>query len=88
MDFFGTSPLIYLNTILQSIAETFELLALFFVFVGAQIAFYIMFKLVNIIKMAIMDKSYKLFGVFYIRNVPYKGYNRWRSKEWNRRNTM
>jgi len=33
------------------------------------------------------DKSL-MIGGFYVRNVPYKGYNRWRSKQWNINNTM
>lgn len=33
------------------------------------------------------DKSFNVFG-FYARNIPYKGYNRWRSKKWNLKNTM
>jgi len=33
------------------------------------------------------DKSF-MIGGFYVRNVPYKGYNRWRSKSWNMKHTM
>lgn len=33
------------------------------------------------------DKSLMIAG-FYVRNVPYKGYNRWRSRQWNISNTM
>lgn len=33
------------------------------------------------------DKSL-MIGGFYVRNTPYKGYNRWRSREWNMKNTM
>jgi len=31
------------------------------------------------------DQSYSIGG-FYVRNLPYKGYNRWRSKKWNLEN--
>jgi len=34
-----------------------------------------------------MDKSLMIGGL-YLRNTPYKGYNRWRSKAWNMKNTM
>lgn len=33
------------------------------------------------------DKSL-MIGGFYVRNTPYKGYNRWRSQAWNMKNTM
>lgn len=29
-----------------------------------------------------------MIGGFYLRNTPYKGYNRFRSKTWNMKNTM
>jgi len=29
-----------------------------------------------------------MIGGFYVRNTPYKGYNRFRSKQWNIKNTM
>lgn len=29
-----------------------------------------------------------MIGGFYVRNTPYKGYNRWRSREWNMKHTM
>jgi len=33
------------------------------------------------------DRSLKIFGV-YVRDTPYKGYNRFRSQKWNLKNTM
>lgn len=33
------------------------------------------------------DQSLQIFG-FYVRKTPYKGYNRFRSMEWNMKNTM
>lgn len=33
------------------------------------------------------DKSLRIFGV-YVRSVPYKGYKRFKSKEWNIKNTL
>lgn len=35
----------------------------------------------------INDKSL-MIGGFYLRNVPYKGYNRFRSKSWNMKKMM
>lgn len=35
----------------------------------------------------IHDKSLNIGG-FYLRNTPYKGYNRWRSKNWNMEHTL
>jgi len=36
---------------------------------------------------ALQDESFSLGG-FYFRKTPYRGYNRWRSKSWNMKNTM
>jgi len=33
------------------------------------------------------DRSLKIFGI-YVRDTPYKGYNRFRSQKWNLKNTM
>jgi len=35
----------------------------------------------------IKDQSL-MIGGFYVRNTPYKGYNRFRSKQWNMKHTM
>jgi len=35
----------------------------------------------------IHDKSL-MVGGFYVRNTPYEGYNRWRSRKWNMEHTM
>jgi len=37
-------------------------------------------------KMRNFDRSGSLFG-FYYWKTPYKGYNRWRSRSWNLKNT-
>jgi len=33
------------------------------------------------------DQSLQIMGM-YVREVPYKGYNRWRSRKWNMKNTI
>lgn len=33
------------------------------------------------------DRSLRFFG-YYVRDTPYKGYNRWHSQAWNMKNTM
>lgn len=35
----------------------------------------------------IKDQSL-MIGGFYLRKVPYKGYNRWRTRNWNLKNTL
>jgi len=36
----------------------------------------------------LMHDQSLMIGGFYVRNTPYKGYNRWRSRAWNMKHTM
>lgn len=38
------------------------------------------------VKRALTDESYTIGG-FFVRKVPYAGYNRWRSRKWNMEHT-
>lgn len=89
MDFLGnTSPAAAIQSVVNGVQTTGEALWPFLTFIGVLAAFFIAYQLIDIIKTAVMgDKSYRILG-FYVNKVPYKGYNRWRSQEWNRRHTM
>jgi len=89
MDFLGnTSPANAIQSVTNGVQSTGEALWPFLTFVGIGAAFFIAFQLIMIIKDSVQsDKSRKILG-FYVNEVPYKGYNRWRSEDWNRRNTM
>jgi hypothetical protein len=39
------------------------------------------------VRRAAVDQSYSIGG-FYVRRVPYAGYNRWRSRAWNMAHTF
>lgn len=73
-----TSSLIY-NAFSDFGYYVFVILSIFLTFAVA----YFIFKTgFNFLQNVITDKSYKIGG-FYVRNLPYKGYNRFRSEKWN-----
>lgn len=87
-----TSPLYPPDMMFQEIAlgitGTMPFLAPFFLLVGIPLAFIVGGYLISFIRAMIStDKSSKFLG-FYVQELPYKGYNRWRSEDWNRKNTM
>lgn len=61
-----------------------SVLAIITAVIGVAVA-YLVFKFGW--KRVITDQSL-MIGGFYLRNTPYKGYNRWRSKKWNMEHTM
>lgn len=73
------------NVILNSLIDFgTALLAVLGVILGLGLG-YLIFKFGW--KRLTQDKSL-MIGGFYLRNTPYKGYNRWRSKSWNMKHTM
>jgi len=61
-----------------------EMLIIVSAVVTVIVAFFVLKKGLHAI---IHDQSLSIGG-FYVRNTPYKGYNRFRSKSWNMKNTM
>jgi len=72
------------NLILNTIADwSFNAFLVISTGIGVSIGYLIYkfgWRLIN-------DKSL-IIGGFYLRNTPYKGYNRFRSRKWNIKNTM
>lgn len=90
MDFVGTTTQSTIMTgwVIQGTQITGDFLWPFFMFLGIPLAFAIATFIVAFIRaMMSKDRSQKFMGV-YVHDVPYKGYNRWRSASWNARNTM
>jgi len=78
----GFTPAQLFATIQTSVQTTGNLLWPLFVFVGLLTAFYIAERVGDFVRAAVADRSFRVFG-FYVRDVPYRGYNRFRSQQWN-----
>lgn len=72
------------NLILSTLADwSFYIFIIISSVVGISLAYLVYkfgWRLIN-------DQSL-MIGGFYLRNTPYKGYNRFRSRKWNMSNTM
>jgi len=55
--------------------------------IGIGIGFLVFYWGWRHVKRIALDRSATVGG-FYVRNVPYQGYNRFRSRKWNMANTM
>ena len=87
MNIFGsTTPDMILASVRRGVQISGAPIWPLFVFVGVPIAFVIGTMLVDFIQKSVADRSFRVGG-FYVRDVPYAGYNRWRSEKWNMEHT-
>ena len=82
MNFLGSiTPAQIIAFVTSGVTGTNIIWALFG-FVGIGLAFTLGHYVVDFIYNAIHDRSFRIGG-FYVRDVPFKGYNRFRSQQWN-----
>lgn len=55
-----------------------------FIIFGASVGFYVILRV--LVGLLSGDNSYQIHG-FYLKNTPYAGYNRFRSRKWNMKHT-
>ncbi len=84
--FGGTNAASILSSLTYGVQNTGADFWPLFSLVGIALAFMIAKYVVDFVKKATGDRSFSIGG-FYVRDVPYAGYNRWHSRAWNMRNT-
>jgi len=73
------------SIILQAIAEySLSMIAIIGTIITVIVGFLVFKKGIH----ALVNDQSLMIGGFYVRNTPYKGYNRFRSRKWNMEHTM